>query len=146
MLSEEGKKVKKELENFNQTKRWISNLQEELTSLEKLEGALKSSSYEECVAGGKRQTYAEKRLIRIEELIETIRNALKDAGEKEYNLLKDLEHLGEQDPASKNLLWERYINCKSLARIKKEFNYSERNIYYLFDKAINKMCAYKRLQ
>lgn len=136
MLSEEGKKVKDELEKFNQAKRRLRNLQEELASWQRLDGAVKSVTYGQPIAGGENKPYAEKRVLRMEELEELISNAIDEAIELENEFLKDIANL---DALSQNLLMERYMTGKSLKRIFREFNYSESHIYRLYDNAIEKI-------
>lgn len=136
MLSKEAKKVKEELERFNQTKRRLRNLQDELASWQRLDGAVKSISYEQPIVGGENKPYAEKRVLRMEELEELISNAIDEAIELENEFLKDIADL---DALSQNLLMERYMTGKSLKRIFREFNYSESHIYRLYDNAIEKI-------
>lgn len=132
MLSEEGKKVKEELERFNQTKRRLRNLQNELLAWRDLNSALKSASFEEKTMGGDIVPYAEKRLIKIQELEEMISKTIDDALAMEDKFLEDIDKL---DVLSQNLLMERYMTGKPLKRIIRDFNYSERNIFYLYNKA-----------
>ena len=132
MLSEEGKKVKEELEKFNQTKRRLKNLQEELLLWKNLNGALRSASLEEKTMGGENAPYAEKRLIKIQELEQMISKTIDDALAMEDKFLEDIQGI---DILSQNLLMERYMTGKPLKRIIREFNYSERNIFYLYNKA-----------
>ena len=132
MLSEEGKKVKEELEKFNQTKRRLRNLQNELLAWRDLNSALKSASFEEKTMGGDTVPFAEKRLIKIQELEEMISKTIDDALAMEDKFLEDIEKI---DVLSQNLLMERYMTGKPLKRIIREFNYSERNIFYLYNKA-----------
>ena len=122
MLSEEGKLVKQELENFNQAKRRLRNLQDELESWKRLDGAVKSASLEQSVSGGESVPYAERRILKIEEL--------------EDRFLKDIAQL---DALSQNLLMERYMTGKSLKRIIREFNYSESQIFRFYNKAFEKI-------
>ena len=79
MLSEEGKKIKSELERLSQAKRRLRNLQEELQNCEELSGVIKSSTIGEVVGGGAREPYAEKRIIKIEQLTEAIEKAIDEA-------------------------------------------------------------------
>lgn len=132
MLSEEGKRVKQELENFNQAKRRLRNLQDELESWKRLDGVIKSSSLEQHVSGGEIVSFSERRLLKIEELEKLISNAIDKALSLEDKFLRDINKL---DALSQNLLMERYMTGKSLKRIIREFNYSERSIFYLYNKA-----------
>lgn len=132
MLSDEGKRVKKELENFCQSKRKIENLKSELRYWENLGGAVQSASSEEHVCGGENVPYAERRLMNIERLKDLISKAIDKAAELEDRFLNDLQQL---DPLSHNLLWERYFTGKPLKKIIRDFNYSECHIYRLYDGA-----------
>ena len=143
MLSEEGRKVKQGLENLNQLKRKLRNLQEELKSWQSLDGAVKSASFEQHVSGGEVVPFAERRLIKIEELNELISKCIDDAIEKEDQFLREIESL---DALSQNLLMERYMTGKSLKRIIREFNYSERQIYRLYDNAFENIGKNERWQ
>ncbi|MBQ8443764.1 MAG: hypothetical protein IJX25_00210 [Clostridia bacterium] len=143
MLSEEGRKVKQGLENLNQLKRKLRNLQEELKSWQSLDGAVKSASFEQHVSGGEVVPFAERRLIKIEELKELISKCIDDAIEKEDQFLREIENL---DALSQNLLMERYMTGKSLKRIIREFNYSERQIYRLYDNAFENIGKNERWQ
>lgn len=143
MLSEEGRKVKQGLENLNQLKRKLRNLQEELKSWQSLDGAVKSASFEQHVSGGEVVPFAERRLIKIEELKELISKCIDDAIEKEDQFLREIESL---DALSQNLLMERYMTGKSLKRIIREFNYSERQIYRLYDNAFENIGKNERWQ
>ncbi len=136
MLSEEGKKVKKELENLNQIKRQLRNLQDELKSWEQLDGAVKSTAFGEHVSGGESTPYAERRVIKIEELKELISQKIDQAIEVEDKFLKDISEL---DVLSQNLLMERYMTGKSLKKIIREYNYSDRHIFRLYDVAFEKI-------
>ncbi len=136
MLSEEAKQVKKELEYFNQTKRRLKNLQVELTYWLQYGGILRSPSLEPHMDGGITEPYAEKRAKKIEELQKLISEAIDSALDAEDEFLKNIQHL---DPLSQNLLMERYMTGKPLNRIVKEFNYSERNIYYLYNKSFERL-------
>ena len=136
MLSEEAKQVKKELEYFNQTKRRLKNLQAELIYWLQFGGVVKSPSLEPHMDGGITEPYAEKRAKKIEELQKLISEAIDSALDAEDEFLKNIQHL---DPLSQNLLMERYMTGKPLNRIVKEFNYSERNIYYLYNKSFERL-------
>lgn len=136
MLSEEGKLVKQELENFNQAKRRLRNLQDELESWKRLDGAVKSASLEQSVSGGESVPYAERRILKIEELENQISDAIDKALELEDRFLKDIAQL---DALSQNLLMERYMTGKSLKRIIREFNYSESQIFRFYNKAFEKI-------
>lgn len=136
MLSEDAKQVKKELEMFNQTKRRLKNLQAELTYWLQFGGVVKSPSLEPHMDGGITEPYAEKRAQKIEELQKLISEAIDSALDAEDDFLKNIQHL---DPLSQNLLMERYMTGKPLNRIVKEFNYSERNIYYLYNKSFERL-------
>lgn len=135
MLSEEGKKVKKELEQFNYTKRRLRILQEELKYWTNLGGAIKAVSGE-AVAGGESIPYAERRVIRMEELENMISKAIDDALEQEDQFLKDISAL---DTLSQNLLMERYMTGKSLQKIMLQFNYSRAQIFRLYDNCFEKI-------
>lgn len=139
MLSENGKIVKRELEAFNQSKRKLRNLQEELRTWRELDG-VRSAGLEERTTGGISTPFAEKRVIKIEELEKMISDAIDEAIESENKFLQDITSL---DALSQNLLMERYMTGKSLKRIMREFNYSERNVYYLYDKAFEKIAKSK---
>ena len=130
MLSEEGKKVKKELESLNQIKRKLRNLQEELMSWKQLDGTIKAAGFEEHVSGGEVVPYAQRRVIKIEELERQISQAVDEAITYEDKFLKDIAAL---DVFSQNLLMERYMTGKSLQRIMREFNYSRAQIFRLYD-------------
>lgn len=143
MLSEEGKIVKRELEDFNQAKRKLRNLQDELRRWQELGGAIGSVSLEPHIAGGETMPYAERRIIKIEELQALISKAIDDALEKEDKFLRDISTL---DTLSQNLLMERYMTGKSLKRIIREYNYSDRQIYRKYDAAIEKIAKNKRCQ
>lgn len=130
MLSEEGKKVKSELERLSQAKRRLRNLQEELQNWEELSGVLKSSTIGEVVGGGAREPYAEKRIIKIEQLTEAIEKAIDEAIALENTFLK---HLSLLDPLSQNLLMERYMSGKSIGRIMRDFKYSRAQVFRLYD-------------
>ena len=136
MLSEDANQVKKELEMFNQTKRRLKNLQAELTYWLQFGGVVKSPSLEPHMDGGITEPYAEKRAKKIEELQKLISEAIDSALDAEDEFLKNIQHL---DPLSQNLLMERYMSGKPLNRIVKEFNYSERNIYYLYNKSFERL-------
>lgn len=136
MLSDEGKRVKKELENFCQSKRKIENLKSELRYWENLGGAVQSASSEEHVCGGESTPYAERRLMNIERLKDLISKAIDKAAELEDRFLNDLQQL---DPLSHNLLWERYFTGKPLKKIIREYNYSDRHIFRLYDVAFEKI-------
>lgn len=130
MLSEEGRVVKRELENFNQAKRRLRNLQNELESWRRMDGALKSASLEQRSDGGEVTQYAERRLIRMQELEGLISDAIDKALALEDIFFKNIVLL---DITSQNLLMERYMTGKSLKRIIRELNYSERQIYRKYD-------------
>lgn len=136
MLSEEGKKVKEELERFNQTKRRLRNLQNELLAWRDLNSALKSASFEEKTMGGDIVPFAEKRLIKIQELEEMISKTIDDALAMEDKFLEDIEGI---DVLSQNLLMERYMTGKPLKRIIREFNYSERHIFRKYNVAFEEI-------
>lgn len=136
MLSEGAQQVKKELEMLNQTKRRLKNLQAELTYWLQFGGVVKSPSLEPHMDGGITEPYAEKRAKKIEELQKLISEAIDSALDAEDEFLKNIQHL---DPLSQNLLMERYMTGKPLNRIVKEFNYSERNIYYLYNKSFERL-------
>ena len=140
MLSEEGKLVKRELEEFNQAKRRLRNLQEELSSWKRLDGVIKSSSMEQNVSGGEIIPYAERRLLKIEELENQISKSIDETLEKEDKFLKDISTL---DALSQNLLMERYMTGKSLNRIIREFNYSRAQIFRLYDNSFEKLSKNK---
>lgn len=140
MLSEEGKKVKERLENLNQSKRRLRNLQEELKSWQSLDGAVKSASFEQHVSGGEVVPFAERRLLKIEELKKLISECIDDAIQKEDKFLRDIAEL---DPLSQNLLMERYMTGKPIKRIIREFSYSDRQIYRLYDNAFEKLSKTK---
>lgn len=136
MLSEEGKRVKEELERFNQTKRRLKNLQEELLLWKNLNGALRSASLEEKTMGGENAPYAEKRLIKIQELEEMISKTIDDALAMEDKFLEDIQGI---DILSQNLLMKRYMTGKPLKRIIREFNYSERHIFRKYNGAFEEI-------
>lgn len=136
MLSDEGKRVKQELENFNQAKRRLRNLQDELESWKRLDGAVKSASLEQSVSGGESMPYAERRVLKIEELENQISDAIDKALDLEDKFLKDIDKL---DVLSQNLLMERYMTGKSLNRIIREFNYSRAHIFRLYDSSFEKL-------
>lgn len=140
MLSDEAKIVKRELEEFNQARRRLRNLQEELKSWKELDGVVGSVSLEPHIAGGESSPYAERRVIRMQELEELISKAIDEALEKEDKFLEDISTL---DTLSQNLLMERYMTGKSLKRIIREFNYSDRQIYRKYDAAIEKIAKNK---
>lgn len=141
MLSDEGKIVKKELENLNQVKRHLRNLQEELRSWEELDGAVKSASFDQHVSGGESTPYAQRRVEKIEELKKLISEKIDEAILLEDKFLNDISEL---DVLSQNLLMERYMTGKSLKRIIRDFNYSDRQIYRKYDAAIEKIAKNKR--
>ena len=138
MLSEEGKLVKQELENFNQAKRRLRNLQDELESWRRLDGVIKSSSLEQQVSGGETIAFPEKRLLKIEELENLISDAIDKALELEDKFLRDIATL---DALSQNLLMERYMTGKSLNRIIKDFNYSRAQVFRLYDVSFEKLAS-----
>ena len=135
MLSEDGKKVKEKLEDLNQSKRRLRNLQEELRSWQCMDG-VGSASTEQHISGGEVTPFAEKRAIRIEELKKLISNSIDEAIEKEDHFLRDISTL---DSLTQNLLMERYLTGKPIKRIIREFNYCDRQIYRLYDSAFEKL-------
>lgn len=143
MLSEEGKRVKCELENFNQAKRRLRNLQNELESWRRMDRAVKSASLTPHADVGESIPYAEKRVIRMQELENMIGNAIDKALELEDIFFKNIVFL---DVTSQNLLMERYMEGKPLKRIISDFNYSDRQIYRKYDVAIEKIAKSKRCQ
>lgn len=136
MLSEEGKKVKKQLEDFNHTKRMLRNLQDELAFWEDLGNALKSPVLSEKTNGGENTPYAEKRLVKIEELKDKISSIIDEAMLKEDALL---QHIDSLDATSKTLLVERYLTGKSLKRIIRESNYSRAQTFRLYNFSFEKI-------
>ena len=135
MLSEEAQKVKKQLEELNQAKRKIKNLQAELEHWQKLEGVIKAQGATEKVdAIG--TPYAERRAIKMDELMRMIEASIEVTLKMENEFLQDLAQL---DSLSQNLLFERYLTGKSLKRIIREFNYSDRQIYRKYDVAFELM-------
>ena len=136
MLSEEGKFVKKSLEQFNQAKRRLRNLQNELEYWKNLGGMVKSPSLEPHLDGGQTEPYAEKRLQKIEQLTALINGAIDEALSLEDDFLAKIDKI---DPLSQNLLMERYMTGKSMTKILREFNYSDRHIYRLYDSAFEKI-------
>ena len=135
MLSDEGKMVKKQLEDLNQSKRRLRNLQEELKSWQNTDG-VGSASTEQHVTGGEQCPFAERRAIKIEELKNLISQSIDEALTREDEFFKSIVSL---DSLTQNLLMERYLTGKPLKKIIREFNYSDRQIYRLYDKAFEKL-------
>lgn len=136
MLSEEGKRVKQELEDFNQVKKQIAICQGEVTYWKNLGGVLKSPSLEPHLDGGVVEAYAEKQLLKIEALEKKISALIDKALALEDKFLQDIVDL---DILSQNLLMERYMSGKPMSKIIREFNYSERHVYRLYDAAFEKL-------
>lgn len=133
MLSENGLKVKKQLEDLNQSKRRIRNLRNELRELLEL-GTLPKRSDTSLPSGkgGHPSSPQEKYLIRVEDLKEKISMAIDTALKIEHEFLDSIDSL---DELSQNLLMERYMQGKPLQKIIREFNYSESHIYRIYNKA-----------
>lgn len=141
MLSEEGKVVKKSLEQFNQAKRRLRNLQSELEYWKNLGGMVKSPSLEPHLDGGQVEPYAEKRLQKIEQLTELINGAIDEALGLEDDFLAKIDKI---DPLSQNLLMERYMTGKSLQRIIRDFNYSRAQVFRLYDSCFEKIADFSK--
>lgn len=129
MLSEEGKKVKEQLEQLRQAKRNIHNLQQELQWWQEMSDFVASSSFYIKVQGGQAIPYAEKRVIKIDELERKISEAIDIALKLEDEFLYNCSLL---DALSQNLLYERYLTGKSLKQIAKELGISNRHLGRLF--------------
>lgn len=136
MLSEEAKVVKKELEELNQVKRLIKNLQRELAEWKDLSNALKGASMGIVVQGGIKTPYEERRLEKIEELTTRINEKIDEYIDRENRFLRDIEKL---DATSQNLIMERYITGKPIRKILREANYCERQVFRLYDSAFEKI-------
>lgn len=136
MLSEEAKEVKVKLEMFNQSKRRLRNLQNELDFWIRFGNMIKSPSLEPHLDGGIVDPYAEKRVKKIEKLQTLIANSIEETLTYEDAFLKDIQRL---DTLSQNLLMERYMTGKPLNRIIKDFNYSESQIFRYYNKAFEKI-------
>lgn len=141
MLSERGNIVKKQLEELNQQKRRIRNLRNEMQELLEL-GALPQRS--DCKLpsgkGGTVTSPQERYLLKIESLEEKISKAIDTALEIEDRFLESMDKL---DVLSQNLLMERYLTGKPLKKIIRDFNYSERNIFKLYNKAFEQLAEKK---
>ncbi len=135
-MSDEAKQVKAKLEQLNQAKRRLRNLQEELQNWKDLSGVMRASPMGEVVGGGVSEPYAEKRVIKIEQLTKMIEDAIDEAIQLEDEFLKQLVLL---DPLSQNLLMERYMSGKSINRIMRDFNYSRSHTFRLYDNIFEKM-------
>lgn len=137
MLSESGQIVKRQLEDFNQSKRRIRNLKHELRELLEL-GALPKmgNTGMPSAKGGFTSAPQEKYILRVEALQEKIIGAIEDAITKEHNFLESIESL---DALSQNLLMERYIQDKPLQKIIRDFHYSERQIYRMYNKSFEEL-------
>lgn len=137
MLSEQGYKVKKQLEELNQLKRKIRNLKFELQELVELGAIPKNSDLNMPTGKGGTNTAPQERyLLKVEQLQEKINTTIERAIAKESEFLNAMEEL---DDLSYNLLKERYVLGKPLQKIIREFNYSERHIRRLYDHAFEKM-------
>ena len=137
MLSESERKVKQQLEDFNQSKRKIRNLKHELQELLELGTLPKHNNGGMPTAkGGHSSSPQEKFILKVEALQEKIVNAIDDALQKEHNFLESIESL---DSLSQNLLMERYMQGKPMQQIIKEFNYSEKQIYNLYNKSYREL-------
>lgn len=136
MLSEEGKRVKKQLEHLRQTKRTIHNLQQELKWWEDMVTSISASSMNISVKGGQKTPYAEMRMVKIDELEKKISDAIDLALSLEDEFLRNCAQL---DTVSQNLLFERYLTGKPLKKIIREFGYSDRHIFRLYDDAFEKI-------
>lgn len=143
MLSEEGKKVKEQLEQLRQAKRNIHNLQQELKWWQEMSDFVASSSFNIKVQGGQAIPYAEKRVIKIDELECKISEAIDIALKLEDEFLRNCSQL---DSLSQNLLYERYLTGKPLKKIIKEFAYSERHVFRLYDDAFENVAKSKKIK
>ena len=135
MLSEDGRKVKRRLEDLNQSKRRLKNLQDELKYWESMDG-VGAASTEQHISGGEVSSFAERRVIKIEELKNLISKSIDEVLAEEDNFFKEIITL---DSLTQNLLMERYLTGKSIKRIIREFNYCDRQIYRIYDKAFEKL-------
>lgn len=136
-LSEEGLKVKRDLEELNQLKRKIRNLREELSELITL-GTLPStpSDMPPSHGGGVRTSIQERYVFRLEDLESRLHMSIQEALKRERDFFYALDRL---DSLSHNLLVERFVLGKSMDKIVREFNYDKRHLYRIYNKAYEKL-------
>ena len=135
-LSEEGLKVKRDLEELNQLKRKIRNLREELNELITL-GTLPSNPSDMLQShGGVRTSIQERYVFRLEDLESRLHMSIQEALKRERDFFYALDNL---DSLSHNLLVERFVLGKSMDKIVREFNYDKRHLYRIYNKAYEKL-------
>lgn len=138
MLSDEGKFVKKQLEQLRFAKKNVKTLQNELKWWLDADNSLRASSFNFRVKGGSQIPYAEFRVIKIDELEQKIDKAIQEALKLEDDFLYNVSKL---DAMSQNLLYERYLTGSSLKSIIKNYAYSERQIYRFYEGAFEKLAS-----
>ena len=141
MLSEKALEVKKYLEDFNQSKRKLRSLKDELKELLEL-GALPrvSDGNMPGAKGGYKSSNQEKFYFKLEQLQEKITEAIDIALQKEHEFLDAIKDL---DVLSQNLLMERYMQGKPLKKIINDFHYSESTIIRNYNKAFETLGSQK---
>ncbi len=140
MLSEEAKKVKKELEELRDLEQERARLQSRLRVWEDTSNALKGASLEPIIQGGVYTPYAELRIEKMEELLEHLKTCADALAQKEMKIRIAMAQL---DPESKRLLESRYVDGKTLRRLERELNYSKSQLIRISNKGIEQLTRNK---
>lgn len=127
--------VKQELRSLRHIRRKVKILNEELEELNELGKIPKKIVYERT-AGGMNAAAQDKYLISLEELQENIERVIHNETEREEKILQALNKL---DTELSNLLMDRYIRGKSIARLCSEYNFSRPTIYRMLKKGIRQI-------
>lgn len=127
--------VKRELKNLRHLRRKIKILNAELEELNELGKIPKKIVYERT-AGGSTTAMQDKYLLSLEELQENIERVITNEAAREERILHALNKL---DTVLFNLLTDRYIRGKSIARLCNEYSYSRDSIQRLLRKGMKQV-------
>lgn len=134
-LSKEALAVKVQLQEFSQNRRMISNLLAEKKELLEICDLLKRGDGV-MTDGGEKHSRQEKLVFRLEAINARISELLLSASNTESILLSAM---GTLSPTEYNMIWERYAKGKSIARLCREFYYSEQGILKRYNRLFNKL-------
>ena len=127
--------VKRELQNLRHLRKKIKILNEELEELNELGKIPKKIVYERT-AGGISTAVQDKYLVLLEGLQENIELVIQNETVREKRILNAINKI---DSELSNLLMDRYIRGKSIARLCNDYNYSRQSIHRLLKKGIKQV-------
>lgn len=127
--------IRRELKNLRHLRRKIKILNEELEELKELGNIPKKIVYER-IAGGNNIATQDKYLLSLEELQKNIEQVIQNETAREERILHALNKI---DTELSNLLIDRYIRGKSIARLCNDYSCSRPTIYRMLKKGIKQI-------